>query len=72
MITEDVFKELWDVHKEKLLRISGCFPTAKRIRYSVNTIESQFEGISDDFLFYFIDFLVKFIKGYIKMGGTKV
>lgn len=72
MITEEGFKELWDVHKEKLLRISGCFPTAKRIRYSANTIESQFEGINGDFSLYFIDFLLKFIKGYIKMGGTKV
>lgn len=44
MIDADYFWQLWDDHKEKLCKLSGCFRTNRRFRDSSNNCESQFEG----------------------------
>ena len=72
MISEQEFRDLWEAHKEKLIRISGCLPSQRINVYSENTVESQLDGILFDFDNYELDFLKKFIVGYLKMGGSKV
>lgn len=72
MISEEYIKELWECHKERLLRISGCFPLSKHTNNSEMNIQSQFEGkliVFDDNV---LDFFFRFITNYIKMGGKKV
>ena len=46
MIDEDYFWQLWDDHKDKLCKLSGCFHVNRKFKYSANTCESQFEGLS--------------------------
>lgn len=41
---EEYFWDLWEEHKEKLNRASGCFRINRRFKYSSNSCESQFEG----------------------------
>lgn len=72
MISEEYIKELWECHKERLLRISGCFPSSKHTNNSEMNIQSQFEGILIVFDDYGLDFFFRFINNYIKMGGKKV
>ena len=72
MISEQEFRDLWEAHKERLIRISGCLPSKRLNAFSENTVESQFDGIPLDFAPDSLDFLKKFIVGYLKMGGSKV
>ena len=72
MISEEYIKELWECHKERLLRISGCFPSSTHTNNSEMNIQSQFEGILIVFDDYVLDFFFRFINNYIKMGGKKV
>lgn len=45
MIDEDYFWQLWDDHKDKLCKLSGCFHVNRKFKYSSNTCENQFEGL---------------------------
>lgn len=72
MITEEYIKELWECHKERLIRISGCFPSSKQLNNTDSNIESQFEGTVAVFDKYVLEFFFRFISNYIKMGGKKV
>ena len=72
MISEEYMKELWECHKERLLRISGCFPSSIQTTNSEMNIQSQFEGKFIVFDNYVLDFFFRFITNYIKMGGKKV
>ena len=71
MIKEDTFWDLWEEQKEWLFQLCGCFHTNRRFLYSSSNSQSQFEGMcvesGGD-----VDFLKKFIKGYLRMGSAKV
>ena len=71
MIKEDAFWDIWEEQKAWLFQLCGCFHTNRRFLYSSSNCQSQFEGIwvesGVD-----VDFLKKFIKGYLRMGSAKV
>lgn len=45
MLKEDAFWDLWEEHKEWLLKTCGCFRENRRFRYASSHCESQFEGL---------------------------
>ena len=45
MLKEDAFWDLWEEHKEWLLKTCGCFRENRRFQYASSHCESQFEGL---------------------------